>query len=63
VRGRDPRTDGGDMNTDNQDICSNGVDGLSQLNGTFALNFDSSGTTKLQGSFSGSDVITGSYSH
>jgi hypothetical protein len=51
------------MNTDNQDICSNGVDGLSQLNGTFALNFDSSGTTKLQGSFSGSDVITGSYSH
>jgi hypothetical protein len=46
----------------NQDILSNGLDGLSHLDGTFALNFDSSGTTNIRGSFSGPDVITGTYS-
>jgi hypothetical protein len=50
-----------DFSTD-EDIRSNGLDGLSSLDGSFVLNFDSSDTTNLRGSFAGPDVITGTYS-
>jgi Putative Ig domain len=46
----------------NKDIRSDGSSGLSQLDGTFTLNFDSLGATNLRGSFAGPDVITGTYS-
>jgi Putative Ig domain len=48
--------------SNNEDIRSNGLDGLSLLDGTFALNFDTPDNTNLRGSFSGTDVITGTYS-